>query len=70
MNHLEVKKEDLAAIYAELEAKGVPRLGPGATAEYLDEDNPYGLVVLRDAQGAPRLIMPSDVFEDLKNYKP
>ena len=38
----------------------------GWTAELADEGDPEGTVVIKDANGTVRMLMPRDVYEDLR----
>ncbi len=64
--------EGLKAALAELEKldRQYPKIGPGSTAQLLDEAEPDGTVVLRDAQGNPRMMMPREVYDELRAWKP
>ena len=61
---------DLKAAFAELEKTQLLAFGhPGAYCELLDENDPNGPVVFRQASGVEYMIMPREVYEDLLNYK-
>jgi hypothetical protein len=40
------------------------------TAELLDDNEPDGTIVIRDADGVSRLMMPREVYEDFLKWKP
>ncbi len=46
------------------------RIEPGSTAELEDENDPQGMVIIRDSRGAPRLCMPREVWDDLRKWQP
>lgn len=46
----------------------LPPIGPGATAELLDEADENGTVVIRDAQGAARWLLPREDYDALRNW--
>jgi hypothetical protein len=43
-----------------------PASASGGTAELLDEDDPEGMVILRNARGEPECYMPRALFEELR----
>ena len=47
------------------------RFGPGpCTAELLNEDEPDGIVVIRNVYGTPTLMMSRSDYEDILNWDP
>ena len=67
---LNLERGGLKALFQELEQFSILRLGPGSTAALFDENEPEGTVVVRDAKGNPRLLMPRSVWDDLRAWKP
>ena len=65
-------KEDLKKAFEELDKHDLCILKDmgQSTAQLLDENNPDGIVVIRDEQGNDRLFMPRCVWDELREYKP
>lgn len=57
-------KTDIAALFETLYTCGT---GHDWTAELVDENDPNGAVVLKDKDGTPRMWMPRDVYEEIRN---
>ena len=55
----------IADVYRIIETMWTLGTGRGWTAELENEDEPDGLVVLRDEHGHPKIYMPRDVYEAL-----
>ena len=63
-----MSESEYAALVALLDQPLKPKT-PGGTASLLDENEPEGAVVLRNAEGVITYIMPRDVYESLKKWK-
>lgn len=63
-----MSKQSLRSLLETLES--VTPVGPGATASLLNENDEHGTVVIRDAAGRDRYLMPRSVYDDLKKWKP
>jgi len=66
------QKPDLASVFKALDAHDLPFLSNmgQSTAHLLDENNPNGVVVLRDEKGNDRLYMPRSAYDEIRSQKP
>ena len=62
------EKVDLKKLFDELDAIPLSFKGKCKTASLLDENDPDGLVALRSASGAPLIVMPREVYDEILEY--
>lgn len=65
----ETDKALLKAAFDELDSHQLAFIGKCKTAELLDENDPDGIVVLKDESGTPHLMMSRADYEEIRRYK-